>query len=658
MEVRVYRLLEGRSVSSFRTSTADEEIFGGGFQFHSLAQRGKSKFLKVNADPRDDVGNSHAVTPFFLSTRGYGIFLNTNSYSNFDFGKTDKNIMEIRSNDPVLDYYLFYGPTFHDLLQRYTQLTGRMQMPPKWGLGFWYRMKSDWKADKAEAIAREFRGHQIPCDVLGLEPAWQTHAYSCSYLWSRNQFPDPAAFVADMRGLNFHVNLWEHAYVHPTSPIHDPLQTANVVADKLVWGGLVPDFTLPAAGEIFAGLHKKEHIDLGVDGYKLDECDGSDYTGGWFFPDDTKFPGGMSGAQMHNVFGFLYQKSFHEMFDKMNHRSYFLCRANYAGGQAYPTVVYSDWYDFKDYVRAACNSGFSGMLWCPEVRQTGSSDEFVRRIQTVFFSPLAMINAWETDGVTPWEKGPEVERIFRTYAGLRSQLTPYLYNAFHRMNRTGLPVVRALAVDWPEDRETYAVDDEFMYGESMLIAPVFSGDTRTVYLPAGNWTDWWTGEQHTGPVHLTYSAPLERLPIFVRGGSAIAMQPPMQYSGEMKSFPLELRLYPGSSESVTTLYDDDGTTLDYRKGISVEVDIRSRKVGSTTTINVSKTRGTFTPAWSGLNIKLIGIKAAPKRVEITPSNSDSTASNMGAEKYVYDKETGVLTVALPYGTPAKITVIN
>jgi alpha-glucosidase (family GH31 glycosyl hydrolase) len=320
------------------------------------------------------------------------------------------------------------------------------------------------------------------------------------------------------------------------------------------------------------------------------------------------------------------------------------------------------------------------MLWCPEVRQTGSSDEFVRRIQTVFFSPLAMINAW-ADGVTPWEKGPEVEKIFRTYAGLRSQLSPYLYNAFRKMNKTGLPVVRALAVDWPQDRETYVVDDEFMYGESMLVAPVLSGISRSVYLPAGNWTDWWTGEQHTGPTHLNYSAPLERLPLFIHEGAAIAMQPAMQYSGEEHSFPLELHLYPSTSESATTLYDDDGATLDYRAGRSVEIDVSSRLTQNSVTIHVSKARGTYKPGWSSIDLKVHGIRTEPAKVSIEPSRhntvseskaseskaSEGTASeskasesreskNTAATEFTYDHASGVLTIKLPCGPASTVRI--
>jgi len=636
---------------------ADEEIFGGGLQFHSLAQRGKTKMLKVNADPRDDLGNSHAVTPFFLSTRGYGLFVNTISYSYFDFGHTDANRLAFHTDDTYSDFYLFTGTSFHDLISQYTQLTGRMPMPPKWGLGFWYRMKSDWKADKATEIAAQFRAHAIGCDVLGLEPAWQTHAYSCSYIWNHAQFPDPPGFVKAMRDSNFHLNLWEHAYVHPSSPIHSELLEKRLVGDKEVWGGLVPDFTLPETEHVFATLHQKEHIALGVDGYKLDECDGSDFTGGWFFPDNAKFPSGLSGAQMHNVFGFLYQKAFHEMFDTMDKRTYFLCRGNYAGGQGYPTVVYSDWYDFKDYVRAACNSGFSGLLWCPEVRQTASSEEFVRRFQTLFFSPLAMINAW-ADGVTPWEKGAEVEAVFRKYDSLRSQLTPYLYNSFRVMNKTGLPVVRALAVDWPHDRATYSIDDEFMYGDSLLVAPVFEGKRRSVYLPAGNWTNWWTGDQYKGEQRIDVDAPLDTIPLFVRSGAVIAMQPPMHFSGEIKDFPLELSIYPAAAETKTTLYDDDGETLAYRNGTWTETDVSCVRHNESILVKISAARdkSNIKTSWRGYQLSVHGVKSLPERVSVRGKNVSIIANSDAAAPCSYDAERQMLRVSISDGAAATIRI--
>ncbi len=647
-----------------RVINVDEEFFGFGLQFHSMAQRGKTKTLKVNADPSTDLGNSHAVVPFFLSTAGYGIYLDSHAYTYFDMGKANPDRLSFQTPDPVLDYYFCYGPSFHDLLSRYTQLTGRMPMPPKWGLGFWYRMKSDWKQDKAEEVARAFRSHDIPCDVIGLEPAWQTHAYSCSYLWNKNQFPDPAAFVHTMRDQHFHVNLWEHAYVHPTSPIHDPLQQAKAVGDKLVWGGLVPDFTRPEARTLFADLHQKEHIDLGVDGYKLDECDGSDFTGGWFFPDDTQFPSGMTGAQMHNVFGLLYQKTFHEIFDKQNKRSYFLVRGMFAGGQGYPSVIYSDWYGFKEYVRACANSGFSGVLWCPEIRQTASSEEFIRRFQTVFFSPLAMINAW-ADGVTPWEKGPEVERIFRQYADLRMRLTPYLYSAFRRMNETGLPVVRALVMDAPQDRNTYSIDDEFLYGDAFLVAPVLSGSERGIYLPIGTWIDWATGETFVGGQTMMYKAPLERLPLFVRAGSMIPMQPRMRYANEVPVETLTLRVFPGNVFEThhTTLYEDDGETLDYQKGKGVSIGLSSIATPTDITLRADAPKGEYKPTWKTFAWEVMGITAEPKRVLIGNIPLERLASPTpeaihDASGYSYDANAHILRIYAPYGKAQIIRVFK
>jgi len=642
-----------------RSIAPDEEFFGFGLQFHSLAQRGKTKTLKVNADPKDDKGNSHAVVPFFLSTAGYGIYLDSHAYTYFDMGQTAADSLYFQTPDPVLDYYFCYGPTFHDLLARYTQLTGRMRMPPKWGLGFWYRMKSDWKQDKVEATAREFRTRNIPCDVVGLEPKWQTHAYSCSYIWNKDQYPDPAGFVGRMRGQHYHVNLWEHAYVHPSSPIYDELEKANAVADKKVWGGLVPDWTKPEAAAIFARLHEQEHLKLGVDGYKLDECDGSDYTGGWFFPDDTHFPSGLSGAQMHNVFGYLYQKRFHEMFERRNQRSYLLCRGMFAGAQAYPTVIYSDWYGFEQYVRAAANSGFSGVLWCPEVRQTANEQEFIRRFETVFFSPLAMINAW-ADGVTPWEKGPEVERIFRLYAGLRMQLMPYLYSAFWQMHETGLPVVRALVMDWPHDRNTYAVDDEFMFGPSILVAPIISGTTRSIYLPTGQWTNWWTGETITGGRRINYEATPDRLPLFVRVGSIIPMQPVMSYVGEKPVDTLTLRVFPSQEPFSSVVYDDDGTTLNYVQGQNVRIHSAGAPTSKGISLSMSAPQGNYRPEWNHVQWEVQGMGIIPRRVLLGRSVLKPLASDAenAVRGYTYDATTHLLRIVVPFGKAQTIHIIS
>ena len=334
--------------------------------------------------------------------------------------------------------------------------------------------------------------------------------------------------------------------------------------------------------DIFAKFHISEHIDLGVDGYKLDECDGSDFTGNWFYPDDTRFPSGLTGAQMHNLTGFLYNQATHEMFEGLGLRTYLLLRANFAGGQRYASCIYSDYYQLPQYIRAQATSGFSGFLWCPELRQAGSDDEFLRRAENMFFSPIAMLDAWSGDEkLLPWKRGESIEKTFRGYVELRMRLMPYLYSAFWKMHETGLPVVRALVMDYPDDRATYGVDDQLMYGESMMIAPVAEGTSRKVYLPKGPWTDFWNDKTYEGGRTIDYSAQAEVIPIFVKAGAVIPMGPVMQHVGEMPVDKIELNIYPGEGSFV--LYDDDGATTAYEKGEHVEVPIlvtnHSLKIG-------------------------------------------------------------------------------
>lgn len=570
----------------------DERFYGFGLQFHSLNQRGKHRIIKTNADTPIDNGKAHAPAPFFISSKGYGVFVDDTGYTEFDMACSNPDDYSIEVKNTYVDMYFIYGGDIRSVLAGYTMLTGRPYLPPKWGLGLWYRMHHEWNADKTIEVADHFRSKHIPCDVIGLEPGWQTHAYSCSYVWNKERFPDPPGYVRSMREKGFRLNLWEHAYVHPSSPVYEPLKEANVVADKEVWGGLVPDFSLPKAREIFTDFHIKEHVNLGVAGYKLDECNGSDDTGGWFFPDDTRFPSGIDGCRMHNIFGFLYQQTMHEMYDKLGIRTYLLVRGNFAGAQRYPSCIYSDYYGMDQYIRASVNSGFSGVLWCPEVRQTESDEEFIRRSQLMFFSPLAMINAW-ADGVTPWEKGPKVESIFKKYAELRMQLIPYIYTAFKTARDTGIPLVRALVVDYPNDSIAAEIDSQFMFGGSFMVAPIISGSSREVYFPRGTWVDFWTGDVYSGNTKIQYSAPLETIPLFVKSGAIIPMYPAMNYVGERPFDEITFMIYPAKRKTSYVLYEDDGETNQYLEGVYATLRVECEVKDSDIEISIGKPKGAY-----------------------------------------------------------------
>lgn len=598
--------------------TKGEMIYGLGLQLQSFQQRGLKKRLRVNADPAMDTGDSHAPVPFYVTTRGYGVFIDTARYATFYLGGKKLKAEPPDSADAVqveipeaagADVYVFGGPTLREAVQRYNLFSGGGPLPPRWGLGFWYRGDAAFSQSNILSLAREFRERRIPCDVLGLEPHWQTHSYSCSYVWAPS-FPAPAAMLQELAEAHFHLNLWEHAFVHPSSPIYQPLLPYS--GDYEVWGGLVPDFLQPKARSIFADFHEREHIALGVSGYKADECDNSDFTGNWSFPEISRFPSGADGEQMHSLFGLRYQDALTQAFEKRAQRTYGLVRSSGALAAPYPYVLYSDLYDHRQYVRAIPQAGFSGLLWTPEVRDSATPVELIRRLESVVFSPLAMVNAWYLRN-PPWKQvnreqnnsgrfaadWEKTEAQCRGLLELRMKFIPWLQAAFVRYHREGLPPFRALVMDYPDDPGSRSVDDEYLMGDGLLVAPVIvgaagktragqarpaapvsaSGETiRSVYLPPGEWQDFWTGELISGKRTLEVRVPLERIPLWLKAGTILPLAAPTLHTEDPQSGNLTVLVY-GDGHRPATLYEDNGTASPSLRAITFNWD-NAQKAGT------------------------------------------------------------------------------
>lgn len=584
-----------------------EEIFGLGLQLLSFAQRGKKKVARVNADPRLDSGDSNAPVPFYVTTGGYGILVDTARYVSFYFGDAkpkptraasepvsganpDPNYTHtVKDSDasyvvidvpsaPGVDLYLFAGPGMLDAVRRYNVFSGGGVMPPEWGLGFWYRHEARATQQNVLALANEFRERKIPCDVFGLEPGWQSHAYSCTFAWDNGRFPDPKSFVTSAANLDYKLNLWEHAFTNPASPLFSALQPYS--GDYGVWGGLVPDFEGQEARDIFGDFHGKTLIDLGISGFKLDECDNSDFTGGWSFPECSSFPSGIDGEQMHSVFGLRYQMAIWDAFRKRGLETYSLVRSSGALAAPFPFVLYSDLYDHRQYIRALVNSGFSGLLWCPEVRQAASEEDLIRRLQSVVFSPLAQVDCWYMKN-PPWkqlDRGKNnagelldnweaLESRCREIIGWRMSLVPYLSAAFQRYQRDGTPPFRALILDYPQDERLYTVDDQYMIGDRMMVAPLFAGEpARKVVLPSGSWQDFWTGEAMAGGTEISVAASSERIPVYVKTGSIVPWADTGLHAGAPESRRITARVYGDGSQPFTLEGKETGLRLSWKAG--------------------------------------------------------------------------------------------
>ena len=441
-----------------------EQIYGLGLNFKTVYQRGRILRLHVDHYGGRDNGRTHAPVPFYVSSDGDGVLINSARYIDIWVGTALRNnspnhpVPRDRNTDPKwsaqpesdgieilipadgAEILVFGGPTPLEAVQRYNLYCGGGCIPPKWGLGFWQRVPTLFTKDDVKKEIDDFEKYDFPLDVIGLEPGWQSKSYPCTYVWDKERFPDVDKFFDLVKEKGININLWLNPFVSPDSPIYNKLKP--FYGTHTVWLGPVPDYTINEARNITIDLFEKEHLQNGVSGYKIDECDGYD---SWLWPDVAEFPSGLTGEQMRQIYALQLQRMIFEMYKKENIRTYGLVRATNAGGAYFPSVIYNDYYSHKDFITALVNSSFCGLLWTPEVRHSKTAEEWLRRMQSVCFSPLAMINAWY-HGTKPWSF-PEVYEHVREIASLRMRLFPYIYSAFARYHFEGIPPFRAMVLE-------------------------------------------------------------------------------------------------------------------------------------------------------------------------------------------------------------------
>ncbi len=582
-----------------------EQLYGFGLNFQTVHQRGKILNLHVDHYGGRDNGRTHAPVPFYISSRGYGVFINSARYLTVYAGSgarkdspnapvaKDRNLDKTWTSAPYSDavsilvpaagaeIYLFAGPTPMDVIRRYNLFCGGGTLPPRWGLGFTQRTKKLYTANDVKKEADEFEQRGFPLDFIGLEPGWQSKAYPCTFEWDATRYPDPAGFVKEMADKGVRINLWTNPYVSPESKIYKEMYPVS--GSHTVWCGIVPDLAGEKARQIWKDKLEQEHVNIGVSGYKIDEVDGYDR---YVWPDVATFPSGVAAEQMRQTYGLWVQRTTTELYKNRNQRTFGLVRASNAGATSFPYVIYNDYYSHQDFITALINSGFSGVLWTPEVRSSKSSEDWLRRFQSVVFSPMAMINAWAS-GTKPWTF-PEVEKQIKEYAILRMQMMPYWYSEFARYHFDGIPPFRAMNLEPGFNPEQGSVaqlsdahlednpyleavakeiKDQYMAGEYLLVAPMFTGQKeRTVVLPKGDWYDFYTGRYVGNGEKITVAPGLDRIPVYVKDGAILPfMEPRLHAPKAGEKVNLEIRHY-GKADGAYRLYDDDGETFDYEKG--------------------------------------------------------------------------------------------
>ena len=569
---------------------ADEHLFGLGEKFTPLDKVGQ-RIVCWTVDPfGSTTERSHKNVPFLWSTRGYGLFLNTGRRSTFELGCESCQSYTVTVDGPYLDAYLIYGPAPADILKHYTALVGRAPVPPKWSFGLWMSGGGAYRDE--EAILRLAEGleeHDIPCDVIHVDTWWLRWRRYCDFRWDEEAFPEPQRFAEALHRQGLALSVWQHPYISVESDLFDvgraqgyfvrrpdgevyvidyglslaprPGDALAAEGERQTWNAPVAiiDVTNPAAVEWYKGLMRTV-LEGGVDVFKTDF--GED------IPADAVFANGLTGAEMHNLYPLYYNRAVFEVTRECKGQGLVWSRSGYAGSQRYPTCwsgdPAADWASLACTIRGGLSLGLSGVpFWSNDIgayRWLPSPRLYVRWAQFGLLCPHARCHGESQR--EPWFFGPEALSIFRRYARLRYQLFPYLYSLAHEAAQTGLPVLRAMPLAFPDDPLSYGQDLQYMLGPWLLVAPVYDeGDERTVYLPEGRWFDYWTDRAYDGPASLRVQAPLNTLPLFVRAGAIIPMMAPAKRIPRGPIDWLLVDVYPAGESSYRLLEDEGPTEL-------------------------------------------------------------------------------------------------
>ncbi|WP_329090288.1 TIM-barrel domain-containing protein [Streptosporangium sp. NBC_01469] len=573
------RSSSGGAVAGYHESfaaPADEAFAGFGESFTRLDKRGQRPVMWNYDAFGAESQRAYKNVPFYLSSRGYGVLVDSGTPVEFDVCQSTHSCVQIVVPDDLIDYYVIAGPSPSEVLDRYDLLTCRPLLPPKWAFGTW--ISSGFFVDSQERVtarARRIRERGIPCDVLHLDTYWQTDGHWSDLRWDAERFPDPGGMLAELDAMGFKVCLWMNPYVSHLSPAFPDAAESGYFLKKPdgevyvadCWHGSYPacgivDFTDPAAVEWFKGL-LRPLLEQGVQVFKTDFAEG--------VPHDAVAANGMSGTDLHNVYTLLFNDAVSEVTREVAGHGMVWARSSFLGGQRHSAQwsgdTYTSYAAMSSTLRGGLAHGLSGVpFWSHDAGGfTGrpADDLYVRWTQFGALSPLLRLHG--TTSREPWEfPGVEAEAV--EALRLRYRLMPYVYTAAVEAARTGAPMMRALCVDYPDDPVAWQADLEYLLGRDLLVAPMTSPEqVRRVYLPAGEWVDHWTGEILPGGRYVTVAPLLDRVPLFVRRGAIVpVLTEPGGTIGDGPFGEITLVAYgagSGTGERRAVISDLDGDTV-------------------------------------------------------------------------------------------------
>jgi alpha-D-xyloside xylohydrolase len=540
----------GRQFAATFSLAHDEKIYGCGESFTRLNKRGQKVVLWTYDAHGVQHDGMYKPVPFFMSNRGYGMFLHTTSPATFDFGHSYGETTTLFTGDEELDLFIFLGNP-QEVLSQYTNLTGRSPMPPLWSFGLWMS-RCTYKSEKeARDVAKKLRAHEIPSDVIHLDTGWFEEDWRCDYQFSTTRFKNPRKMIADLKKQGFRVSLWQLSYFNPKNRLFPEILAKKLqVTDgkgNLPTEDATLDFSNPKTVKWYqrqlAGL-----LRMGVGAIKVDFGEGAPLKG--------VYHSGKTGFAEHNYYPLRYNKAAADITKAVTGENIIWARSAWAGSQRYPLHWGGDaensFGGMSSSLRGGLSLGLCGFsFWSHDIGGfvQGPSLELYRR-----WTPFgALTSHTRCHGMLPrepWAYGKPFEDEFRLSIELKYKLMPYVYAQAVDSSKKGFPMLRTLFFEFPEDPTSWLIEDEYMFGSSMLVAPLMEEvNERDVYLPPGFWFDYQTNQKYQGGRWHRIKAGVIPCVILVKDGTVLPHLKLAQSTQDMDWSKMELKGYSSGSKA-------------------------------------------------------------------------------------------------------------
>ena len=543
-----------RSVNPVLTLAPGERIYGCGESFTSLNKVGQKVHLSVTDPQGPETDGQYKPVPFFFSNRGYGIFMHTSAPVTCDFGASYIGADRLFMADEMVDFFVFFGEP-KDILNEYTDITGKSPMLPLWSFGTWMSRITYFSQEEGLDIAKQLRAHKIPSDVIHFDTGWFGVDWQCDYEFAKERFKDPVGMLKQLSKDGFHTCLWQLPYFTPKNRFFPEIIEQGLHVVNATGGMPVEDAILDFSNPKTVSWYQSKIEGLMKQGVSTIKCDFGEAA-----PYNGFYHSGKGGIYEHNLYPLRYKKALFEVVER-NHpgEGIIWARSAWAGSQRYALHWGGDAatnnIGMLGDLRGGLSFGLSGFsFWSHDMGGfvTASPEDIYRR-----WLPFGFLSshtrAHGAPPTEPWLISKSFTDAFRACAEMKYKLMPYVYAQAKDCSERGLPMVRALLVEFPQDPGAWLVEDEYMFGSQMLVAPLMeSGNERTVYLPKGKWIDYQSGKIYEGGYQTIQAGKIPAV-ILVRDGSLIPHAPLAQRTDQINWNKIELKPYKADASRCTGL---------------------------------------------------------------------------------------------------------